>query len=129
MEVRKLEQFIGKTFTNIFYNTEEIRFIMEDTSCFKMLHNQNCCESVEVDDICGDIDDLIDSPILEAEERISENENPKSEFNDSCTWTFYHFVTKKGYVDIRWYGASNGYYSERVDIEYYDKEGEYKYDV
>lgn len=90
-----------------------------DGSIYQMFHSQDCCESVTVDDITGDIADLMGSPLLKAEESIS-NENPVGvtiEYQDSFTWTFYKLATIKGYVDIRWYGESNGYYSESVYFE------------
>lgn len=94
-------------------------FHTEDGEVYNMFHSQDCCESVTIDDICGDLDDLIGSPILGAEESCS-NENPEgvevSEYQDSFTWTFYRIHTAKGFVTIRWYGESNGYYSESVDF-------------
>lgn len=92
----------------------------------KMFHYQDCCEDVYVEDIAGDWEDIIGSPLTLAEEvtQTSEDEGAKPKVDpeypeypaDSFTWTFYKLGTVKGYVTIRWYGESNGYYSESVSL-------------
>jgi hypothetical protein len=82
---------------------------------FEMFHDHDCCESVEVEDVCGEIEELLNSPITMAES-VSNNTDapPDAREEDSWTWTFYKLGTAKGSVTIRWFGSSNGYYSERV---------------
>jgi hypothetical protein len=120
----KFEELKGKIITKIEglnAGNDSVIFTTNDGT-FGMYHSQNCCESVTIDDVNGNINDLIGSPILIAEENTSDKNPPgiTVEYQNSFTWTFYKLATKKGYVDIRWYGSSNGYYSESVDFKKLD---------
>lgn len=110
------ETLLGKIITHIEKSSHKIILKISDTESYIMYHDQDCCESVEIEDICGDLEWLVGTPILKAEERTNQDE-PKDKFDDSFTWTFYELATIKGSVTIRWYGTSNGYYSERVNFE------------
>ncbi len=118
----KFSDLKGKTLIiidGLVKGSDFVTFYTKEENIYEMYHDQECFEKVEVEDICGDIQDLLDSPILLAEESTS-RENPKGTEmewqDDSFTWTFYKLSTFKGDVTIRWYGESNGYYSERVDF-------------
>lgn len=118
-----IEHLIGRTFDKV-YQVGDGALVFEcQEGKFVFNHHQNCCENVYIEDITGDLNDLVGAPIERAEEAVSgedpEGYNPSSEsYRDSFTWTFYKFATKKGYVDIRWLGESNGYYSESVDLDF-----------
>ena len=108
---------VGKTLSNIDggVDSSEISFTTTDGEVYRMFHYQDCCESVYVYDIVGDMEDLVGSEILVAEKSAGESPVDFNEAeHESITWTFYKFATRKGYVDIRWLGESNGYYSESV---------------
>lgn len=113
-----IDLLLGETITEITgaqKGSTEIRFKTKSGRKFLMYHQNNCCETVDVDDVVGDVLDLIGYPILKAEE--STPSLPGKNYYDSYTWTFYHLATVRGYVDIKWFGSSNGYYSEDVSFE------------
>jgi hypothetical protein len=105
----------GKTLESLVDEGNELIFKTTDGETYRMYHEQDCCESVVLEDVVGDLQDLVGSVILIAEE--VEGESPADfEAYESYTWTFYKFATRKGYVDLRWLGQSNGYYSESVSF-------------
>jgi hypothetical protein len=111
----------GKTLSSVTEQDDSIIFVTTEGEVYKMFHSQDCCESVYIESIVGDLDDLVGSEILVAEDNenlfdVIRNFGSKRDSDESYTWTFYKFATRKGYVDIRWYGSSNGYYSESVDF-------------
>lgn len=117
--------FSWKTIKNVSGLEEgsgDITITFTDDSYITMYHSQDCCESVSVEDISG-ATDLTNSQFYEIIEKSCDLE-ALNEYDESFTWTFYTLVTSKGYTDIRWYGTSNGYYSESVDfmISYNEKE-------
>lgn len=112
-----ISQLVGKTLSEIRNAGDEIIFITDTGEEYKMYHSQDCCESVYIEDIDGDLQDLIGNPILEASGRSNSDDPKEQEYpDDSFTWTFYIIRNVKASVTIRWYGSSNGYYSESVDF-------------
>lgn len=127
-EVSELE---GKILKEVDADTGVIVFTCEDDTKYKMYHAQDCCESVYIEDINGDLEDLVGTPIVKAyktvagtaEEAGVDPETASYSHGDQ-RWTFYHLRTAKGDVTIRWYGTSNGYYSIAVDFRKIDDDGD-----
>lgn len=109
---------VGRTIHKIEINDEkdEMLITLNNEEQFLMWHDQDCCETVRIEDITGDLTDVIGSRVLLSEEICSEQGVTKGD-DDSSTWTFYKLATIKGSVTIRWYGgSSSGYYSEKVSF-------------
>jgi hypothetical protein len=112
-----LIKMMGETFIKVEQSTDMwegndcLKFYLDESRGYMLYHPQDCCEHVWISDINGDLNDLVGSPIMLADESVNWEE---SECGDSTTWTFYRFATRKGYVDVRFCGQSNGYYSESV---------------
>ncbi len=112
---------------------DHVDFTLVDGRRFRMYHREDCCESVDIESIDGDVTDLIGHPLTLAEEithgDCDSGDPPHpdmvrpGEYADGWLWTFYKLATVKGYVTIRWVGTSNGYYSESVDFVEVDQNG------
>lgn len=62
-------ELVGKTLADCRNeNDEKIVFELAEGGEYTLFHAQDCCESVTVEDIAGDLADLVGTPILQAEE-------------------------------------------------------------
>lgn len=134
MKVNTYTEFSGKTIQEIRgckKHSDEVTIMFTDGSCLKFYHQQDCCETVLLEDFDTNPEDLINTNIISIEERkYSDSENavePLNTWDESYTWSFYIIKTSKFTMTMRWYGESNGWYSETVDIDYlyYDNNGEF----
>lgn len=118
-----ISELNGQTIKAIRLNGDEDELEIETTdNLYLMFHRQDCCESVTLEDY--DIEDLHS---LEGQKVISaskeSNSGDASDGYSTETWTFYKILCERDSVTMRWYGTSNGYYSEDVDFMKEIKEG------
>lgn len=123
-----MDVLVGKQFDRVAANgslataggleshADEVHFCYGRDIAYMLAHDQNCCESVYIESISGDLDDLQGTPILEAYADEQSDDDDDGDGDESHTWTFFRIITIKGTVVIRFYGSSNGYYSETADL-------------
>src|SRR3954471_4906844 len=104
MEEVKFSDLLGQSLKSVTVEHSygnEIIFKTDLDKVYKMYHSQDCCETVEIEDICGNFNDLLGNPILLAEEVTNQQDDEKSE-SGTGTWTFYKLGTYDSSVTIRW---------------------------
>lgn len=117
-----MEEIVGKVLVKIEGLKEESEKVVlhfNDNTQMVFEHYQDCCEYIYLLDYICDVDLSKPTVILQAEERTSNDISCPvtglGKDDDSNTWTFYSINTTTGEIFMRWYGSSNGYYSEEVD--------------
>jgi hypothetical protein len=110
-EYFEFKNLTGRTLTEVKVadSKELVEFKDSLGNKYQMYHDQDCCESVWLEDQCGSWDDIIGYPILSAYDIEAEQCR-------GLTWTFYTIATFRGSMTLRWVGESNGYYSESVEF-------------
>lgn len=121
----KLSELVGRVLDHIGVTEDEVTFFMQDGGVYKLMHHQDCCESVYIEDIDGAPDDLAGALVTSFEAPEGKTYaalfslygvEQRYQESESYTWTFYRLETSKGGLCIRFIGESNGYYSESVDF-------------
>lgn len=108
---------VGNVILAVNEGQDELVLELQDGRKAKMYHCQDCCESVYHADTVGNVADILNSPVLRAVEELGD-EGPDGQCCDeSYTWTYFTVETANGTVTFKWFGTSNGYYSE--DVSFY----------
>lgn len=101
MTVIVCEDLLGKTFDSVQKIYDELQFI--GTEQVTIYPKQDHYESITINNITGDLKDLVGEPLLEAEFDVETGVERGLVANYPYTFITYKFTTKKGIVTVRWY--------------------------
>lgn len=121
--VRDISALEGKVLTEIQTlptdspMTEELVFICDDGTHYRMGFERDGHPNTYLEDIAGDLADLVGSPVLcAAEDTNQDAPRPEGETDERYNWCFYNLATAKGHVTLRWYASNEANYSACVDF-------------
>lgn len=106
---------IGDTLTSVEMRNDDLILECASGKIYEMGYIPDCCASCYLEDGFDDLKELVGQEIVVASIDSSHDAPPdvKQDYiPESQTWTFYTLRTNKGTAQLRWYGSSNGYYSE-----------------
>lgn len=120
-----ISELLGKTLVSIENKDNKyLEFKTTDGETFAMFDENSSFgndSGAELEDISGFLNDLLNHPILVAEERSSDAPSLKKENGEvddwyTTIWTFYELATIKGSVTLRWYCVASPYYAAKVNF-------------
>ncbi len=119
-DITQFSDLLGHTLADVRKTTaddgeDRLIFTLDDGREFMLWHRGQCCESVSIEDICGQLEWLVGSPLVQCEEVTNAGDDMEAEPRNeatppdwqpehrlSWTWTFYKMATVKGYVPKEW---------------------------
>jgi hypothetical protein len=109
----------GRKIQSVDDSGDGVRLVFEHGSLL-LIHRQDCCENVYLDEVIGGtLTDLQGETLMEFGEATNADEPEVESDYESYTWTFYRIATANEDITLRWFGESNGYYSESISVEWH----------
>ncbi len=121
---RVLDGMLGHIFKSVVkvtddYSQNSLVFVSYAGASFLFKHEHDFCEDVYIEAVEGDLGDLLNSPLLVAQEAYCDGSIPGVYGTDFLIWTFYTFATLHGTVTVRWRNDSHGYIGCNGTISYF----------
>lgn len=114
-------ELVGKTLKSVKLENAVLFLETDDGALYTQQYYEDCCAGCGLIDGLDDLVKLIGQKIVVVAEETTSRDMPsdyKPDYEpESFTWTFYTIRTFEGTAVLRWYGSSNGYYSETATFE------------
>lgn len=108
-----ISSLVGKTITSLYWDQYKSELTMIDSDGIHHslggISGDGGC--VYVEDVNGNLDDLLNSPILMAEEKTAPADGSSIWSNYQDRHFFYEIATIKGAVHMRFFGEAGAYYA------------------
>lgn len=95
----------------------DVLYLCTRQAIFAIRHEQDCCEDVWFVDGEEDISDMVGDYLVKIRIDVSPQDRDSNRIDECSTWTFVTIQTLRNSYSFRWYGESNGYYSETVQLD------------
>lgn len=105
----KIEALQGLTLRRCVRDGNEI-YLYADNGLSFSLGNPS---DAEIEDICGELEWLVGSPITMAEQE--ESSRDRGDGYEDMAWYYYKLATVKGYVTVR-FACTDGYYASYAQL-------------
>jgi hypothetical protein len=113
----KLDELNGLLVKHIDCDDEQLIIEVEDGRRFSFCHEQDCCESVSVYSVDGNLKELQGKKLVRIDcDNVDPDDYVLGEHVDSYTFTNVRFITDEQTSLVRWFGESNGYYGEGISF-------------
>ena len=108
----ELKSLVGEVLSHVDESDGDLLLTTQSGRQIRFYHDQECCESVYIEDQDGEWHELIGKVLT----NVSESSDFSDDDLDCVQKTEFAFTADDTTVVSKWHGESNGYYSTDVSI-------------